>query len=425
MSRSAAVIRTLYAISAGLLTLLIVLVNVRLHIPAAGAYTYSEVGPDVVPQLRYLGRALRGGSGARMQALFPEGFFFSHVLYGLTWVEVGVRQPVGHPLREEALAEARWALEQLESDAGRAPFDPDLTPAYGVFYAGWTTWLRGGVARLNRADAAATARFVAGCEALAAAFAESETPFLPAYPGQAWPVDSVVAVAALRLHDAMLPPRYTDVVGDWLAAARARLDTETGLLPHRVDPETGALLEGARGSSQSLIQRFLVDIDPTWARGQYLLFRRQFVVSPLVVVGVREYPPGVTGLGDVDSGPLVGGVSGSATVVALGAAQVHGDRALAAPLLHLSEALGFPLEVGDTKRYALGALPVGDAFLVWSKSARPWVAGPMQLTLPEPVPRWWRLPWHALSLALVAFLWSPIWWPVAQIALRWGARLEI
>lgn len=424
MSRTAAVIRTLYAFSASLLTLLLTLANVRLHIPAARAYTYRQVGPDVVPQLQYLGEALRQGAGARMQGLFPEGYFFSHVLYGLSWVEVGVRQPARAPLRTEALDEARWALEQLEGSAGRAPFDLELDPPYGVFYTGWTTWLRGGIVRLDRTDVATTARFVADCEALAAAFEGSETPFLPAYPGQAWPVDSVVAIAALRLHDAMLPPRYTDVVGDWLAAARTRLDPATGLLPHRVDPQTGALLEGTRGSSQSVIQRFLVDVDPTWARGQYLLFRRQFVVSPMVVVGVREYPPGEAGLGDVDSGPLIGGVSASATVVTLGAAQVHGDRTLAAPILHQSEGLGFPVEVGETKRYALGVLPVGDAFLVWSKSARPWVAGPMQLTLPRVVPWWWRLPWHALALALVAFLWSPIWWPVAQIALRWGARIE-
>jgi hypothetical protein len=42
-----------------------------------------------------------------MQEPFPEGYFFSYALYGLTWVDVGMRD--GAP-RDRALAEARWAL---------------------------------------------------------------------------------------------------------------------------------------------------------------------------------------------------------------------------------------------------------------------------------------------------------------------------
>ena|SRR5215218_3133485 len=56
-----------------------------------------------------------------------------------------------------------------------------------VFYRGWTNWLRGG---------------------LGAAFDASASPYLTAYPGQAWPVDSTVAMASLRLHDTLLPARF-------------------------------------------------------------------------------------------------------------------------------------------------------------------------------------------------------------------------
>src|SRR5690606_2931017 len=111
-------------------------------------------------------------------------------------------------LRPRALAEARWALRALDSPTGRAPFSAGLTPPYGVFYVGWTSWLRGGVVRLAGGPAAApeeAARLAEDTDALAAAFTEhlddTGSPFLPAYPDQAWPVDSVVAVAALRLAD--------------------------------------------------------------------------------------------------------------------------------------------------------------------------------------------------------------------------------
>src|SRR5690606_3664527 len=103
-------------------------------------------------------------------------------------------------------------------------------------------------------------RFAADSAELAAAFTASASPYLEAYPGQAWPVDSTVAIASLRLHDTLLRPRYADTVRQWLDKVRRRLDPRTGLIPHRVDAETGAPAEMARGSSQSLIHRFLPDI---------------------------------------------------------------------------------------------------------------------------------------------------------------------
>ena len=395
---------------AAILTLTVLVLNLRFYVPDAASYAPGRLGPDVVPQLSFVGAALRDGAGQRMQALFPEGFFFSHVLYGLTWVDVGMRLPAQDALRARALAEARWALAQLDTPDGRAAFSPTLDPPLGVFYVGWSSWLRGGVLGLQappERDAAEASRFAADCAALAAAFERSPTPFLTAYPVQAWPVDSTVGVAALRLHDTLLAARFAATIERWLRAARERLDPATGLLPHRADPLTGEPLEGARGSSQSIIARFLGEIDPAWGHEQYALFRRQFVDAPLGVAGVREYPLGSAGMGDVDSGPLVLGISLSASAVTLGAALVQGDRALADPLLHASEGFGLPISWGGAKRYLFGAIPVGDAFLAWSKAARPWIAPVATSDLPQVVRWWWRLPAHALSLALAALLWLP------------------
>jgi hypothetical protein len=188
----------------------------------------------------------------------------------------------------------------------------------------------------------------------------------------------------------------------WLAGAGSRLDPRTGLLPHRVDPDDGQPLEGARGSSQSVIQRFLIDVDPAFARAQYLRFREQFVVSPLGLgPAVREYPVGLAGPADVDSGPLPLGISLSATVVALGAAQSQGDARLATALASYGELVGLPLDNPWTKRYAFGALPIGDAFLAWSKTARPWT-GPAPAGPPPAVAWWWRLPLLVILAGLAA-----------------------
>ena len=404
-SRTGRLLRGMLAVLIGVAALV---GAVRLVVPATAGPTDDP--PGVRRQLTFLRAALQDGAGERAQALFPEGYFFSHVLYGLTWVELGLRAPAGE--RDEALDAARWALSRLESPAGRAPFSPDLTPAYGVFYQGWVNWLRGGALSLQppqRRDIAELRRFEESSIALGAAFDEAPTPFLAAYPGQAWPVDSTVAVASLRLHDSLLPARFDATVRRWLDGVRERFDPTTGLLPHRVEPATGLPAEVARGTSQSIIHRFLPEIDPVLAREQYLAFRDRFVVSPFNLgPAVREYPVGLAGPSDVDSGPLLLGVSLSATVVTLGAAQTHGDAALAGALANYGELLGAPVDTPWTRRYALGQLPVGDAFLAWSKSARPWLLPvPTDSAPPASVGWTWRLPLLGILLLIGVLPWVP------------------
>lgn len=386
---------------------------VRPQLPSSSRTT----APGARAQLAFLDGALANGAGEQMQQLFPEGFFFTAVLDGLAWVQVGLAadEAGDEQGRTEALAGARSALALLDGPSARAPFSAALTPRYGVFYVGWSSWLRGGVLALSGSaarDPAEVARLEADCDALAGAFRASGTPFLQAYPGQAWPVDSVVAAAALRLHDRVLAPRYDVVLDAWLEAATDRVDPGTALLPHRADPLDGRPLEGARGSSQSIIARFLPEVDPDLGAEHYARFRRAFVAAPFGLPGVREYPRGSAGPGDVDSGPLVGGLSASASVVALAAAQVHDDRALAEPLAAAAELVGLPVTLPTGKRYAGGVLPVGDAFLVWARTARPLVTAPPACACAAVMPGWWRLPWLALLGVVGVVVWLPAltWW---------------
>src|SRR6476659_10201214 len=47
----------------------------------------------VVKQLAFLRAELEGGADLAAQKQFPEGFFFLNVLYGLSWVQVGIDDP--------------------------------------------------------------------------------------------------------------------------------------------------------------------------------------------------------------------------------------------------------------------------------------------------------------------------------------------
>lgn len=387
----------------GLVVTLAFLVGVvRLAWPQPGV---DEQPGDTWRQLSFLRSALDAGAGESAQTQFPEGYFFGHALYGLAWVQAGASDP-GH--REEALRQARWALGRIESDRGRAPFSAGLQPAYGVFWAGWTNWLRGAVVSLSGAsDIDEVQRFEAASAEIAGAFTTSaKTPFLQAYPGQAWPVDSVVAIASLRLRDHLFGQRFGQVTADWLAAVRTRLDPATGLLPHRVSAVDGSPVEGARATSLAVINRFLPEIDSGFARDQYRGFRDRFLSYPGGFgPAVREFPRGRDGSGDVDSGPLIAGISLSATVVALGAARVNGDRSLAAAIGSEGELLGLPITLPGTKRYAFGLLPIGDAFLAWSATARSLTTEPITADVP-PVRWWWRAPWLAVLLFGAILPWT-------------------
>ncbi|MET8147709.1 hypothetical protein ACIBSW_28805 [Actinoplanes sp. NPDC049668] len=138
---------------------------------AAGRLVTPADRTGVRGQLAFLRAELDDGAAEQAQEMFPEGYLFLYALYGLAQVERG------------QVTEARWALSRLETPAGRSSFSASLTPPYGVFYQGWTNWLRGGVLSL-RPDPALRRDFEAASAALAAAFDASPTPYLAAYPAR-------------------------------------------------------------------------------------------------------------------------------------------------------------------------------------------------------------------------------------------------
>ncbi len=398
-------LRRIILVISGLLILVpLATCNGRLYtaVPPEG-----QVSPEVAAQLHFVRQALAAGSARDMQALFPEGYFFNYVLYGLAWVNVGLQSPPDSVTRQEALAEARWALRHLDQPAGTAVFPPALDPPYGMFYAGWRNYLLAGILLLQppqALDPHEVAEFEARSRDIAVAIRRSATPFLPSYWGQAWPVDAFPAIVSLRVHTVLIDDRYEEVIRNWQAAVQERLDPSTGLVPHTADAETGQPWQGARGTSQTLILWFLADIDPTWGQAAYQTFRQHYVVTRWGLPGVLEFPVFQPGQGDIDSGPLIDGVSLSATAVFLGTSRVYGDTELTAAIWQGGEALGWAVEVRDERRYALGLLPIGDAFVVWSKTAVPWLTKPSPPAYTAIMPWWWRWPLHLLSLVPVIIM---------------------
>ncbi len=88
-------------------------------------------------------------------------------------------------------------------------------------------------------------------------------------------------------------------------------------------------------------------------------------------MGIREFPLGREGHGDVDSGPVIFELSTSGTGFALAGARYTKDTELLAGILYTSELAGFTLQWGGQRWYLTAPL-VGDAIMLAMKTVTPW-----------------------------------------------------
>ncbi|MDF1697554.1 MAG: hypothetical protein P1U56_17045 [Saprospiraceae bacterium] len=113
---------------------------------------------------------------------------------------------------------------------------------------------------------------------------------------------------------------------------------------------------------------FLVEIDEIFTREQFQLYKKHFLDKRLGLYGVREHPKGVNSSGDIDSGPVIWGIGGAASVVGQRAMWKNGAIEEAKSIRNNLESFGMTITFNEKKKYLLGALPIADAFLCWSNS---------------------------------------------------------
>lgn len=407
------VIKWSYRIVALVIVTLLLWANVEFHrTPVPG----DELGhARALAQFHYLKGEMHGGAPQEMQGLFPEGAPFAFALYGLASCNLAYREDGLQ--RKELLDEARWSLEQLDSDEVKGRFPLLLAPDHGAFLSGWTAYLHGNLlgalSATERSDED-IARFRERCDTIAGTLAHSEQPFIESYNGMAWPADVMVCVAALAQHDALFSPMYSSIIQDWVLDVEHRLD-ENGMLAHAWDPIRDVPRTSARGSSMALMNVFLPTIDSSLAKKQFKLFKQNFLSSRFGLPAVLEHPIGIYGRGDIDSGPLIFGVGPAATIVGAGACRRNGDVAGALALESTVDAFGFTTGA-EVRRYLFGALPIADLFIVWCRSM-PTSGDLSQAEGPS------SIRFHAWSILLVLILSAP--WAIGLWRKRRTSRSKV
>lgn len=208
---------------------------------------------------------------------------------------------------------------------------------------------------------------------------------LETYPGEVYIPDNVVAIASLEnlvrfalsksgteaIRKIAPPARWA--ARDWIAKAKTNdwRDSRNGLLVFRVIESGGAATQ-SRGSGCGWNSFYLPYIDEELAREQYEklkshLFTKVWGLFP----GIREYPDGVAGKGDVDSGPVIMGLSASGTGFAIAGARFSKDVSSLNDLLFTSELVGCTVR-DQLSRHYLTAPLVGEAIMLAMKSHTVW-----------------------------------------------------
>jgi len=192
------------------------------------------------------------------------------------------------------------------------------------------------------------------------------------YPGQIFVADNAVVVASLSLAQPLFPDVSLDISERWVRSIQRRyLDPDTGLMVFRVGTD-GSVIEKSRGSGVAWSIFYLSYAHDSFARQQYQQLRSTLLSQPFGLFhGIREVPVGNDWQGDVDSGPVLFGLSPSATGFAIAGAVLTGDDDTTLHLLRTAEWAGTTVSTGQGRRYLLAPL-VGDAILLAMRTVTPW-----------------------------------------------------
>lgn len=195
------------------------------------------------------------------------------------------------------------------------------------------------------------------------------------YPDECWLFCNVMALAAIRVADVLDDTNHSEFLASWVLTAKENLiEPRTGLLISAlaVDGTPSPSGFGPEGSTIWTVSHLLQIVDRQFAADQYRRAKAQLARTFIGLGYSREWPPGLEGPSDIDSGPIVPllNASAGASGQAILAAAAFGDKKYFGRLMTSLEFGGFPERRNGTLRYA-ASNPVGDAVLLYALTEGP------------------------------------------------------
>ena len=207
--------------------------------------------------------------------------------------------------------------------------------------------------------------------ALARRFGAAPKHLIETYPNEGYPVDNAAGLASLLLHQRLTGADHSAALAGTLECFRTTWrDPHTGLLLQAIDHRTGQSYDRGRASGTALASYFLAMAAPDLARPLFESICTHLAGSILGFGYVDEYTAGERGDGDIDSGPLIFGMSPSGTGFTIASARVFRDRALYVRLARTAYLTGAPVKRGADRFFITGG-PLGNAILLAMFTAQP------------------------------------------------------
>ncbi len=158
-----------------------------------------------------------------------------------------------------------------------------------------------------------------------------------------WAEDAIFALESLRLHDLIFHSDYSKARYAWLSWLKNHLDKESGMMVSQVNPRSGEIDDGARGSALSWALAFLPQLDEEFARSQFAKFRESWFVPFGGMLGIYEWYKGKEKPTQFHVGPVVFGLGAAASGIGIAACKANEDYVSWHKLLRSLETFGFPL----------------------------------------------------------------------------------
>ncbi len=198
-------------------------------------------------------------------------------------------------------------------------------------------------------------------EALLQRFRSSPLGLIETYPQEVYPVDNTPALASLALWRKATGQKANPLLPGLVRRLREQYrDAVSGLLYQSVLAGNGMPADKPRVSGTALAAYFLSFVDPALSRELYgsLKACRKELAG---FTAFLEYPANVApGDGDVDSGPVVFGLSVSGTGFSLASARIHHDREVFRGVYRQLYLFGMPYDSGGRRNFLMGG-PLGNA----------------------------------------------------------------
>lgn len=335
--------------------------------------------------------ALAAGQVARMRATNAEWDFMARTYLVLALANMSLRDPADQPRYLAAMDRMIADTLRLERAEGTFHFLMEYARNQPYLKSGGRSLFQDGeialmlaARRMVAEHDAYRALLTARIEAMATYMTAGPILSGESYPDECWTFCNTIALAAMRMADALDGADHRDFCDRWLAQARQHLiDPRTGLLIASYSL-AGAPYNGPEGSSIWMAAHCLQLIDPAFAADQYRRARKELGRTVLGFGYAREWPATWPNQADVDSGPIIPVLeisSGSSGLALVGAAAFGDDEYLASLLTSLRFG-GFPTRDGKNLRFC-ASNTVGDAVMLyalvlgplWEKAATHLAAG--------------------------------------------------